>query len=368
MPKISRIEVLQVDLTPKVVRSDAIQAFTKQETPIIRIWTDDGADGTGYSYTIGTGGSAVMALLRDHMAPWLLGRDPAMVEEIWKGLFFHTHANAVGATVSLALATIDIALWDLRCKRAGCPLHVMAGGAQSRVPIYNTEGGWLNFTPQELVEHAIEAREAGFRGFKVKVGRPHVSEDVARLAAVRRELGPEFEVMVDANQCFTVSEAIRRAKHYEDFDLAWFEEPLPAEDLDGHVRLSQSTSLPIAIGESLYHPSHFREYLQRGACSIVQVDVARVGGITPWLKTAHLAEAFNMQVCPHYLMEIHVALCAAVPNSAWVEYIPQLDLVTESRIGFTDGYAVPSNNAGTGIEWDWKMIERMRVGHTVLTI
>ena len=110
MSKIARVEIFQVDLAPKVVRSDAIQAFTKQETPIVRIWTDDGADGTGYSYTIGTGGSAVVALLRDNMAPWLLGRDPAMVEEIWKGLFFHTHANAVGATVSLALAAVDLSL------------------------------------------------------------------------------------------------------------------------------------------------------------------------------------------------------------------------------------------------------------------
>jgi L-alanine-DL-glutamate epimerase-like enolase superfamily enzyme len=170
MSKIARVEIFQVDLAPKVVRSDAIQAFTKQETPIVRIWTDDGADGTGYSYTIGTGGSAVVALLRDCMAPWLLGRDPAMVEEIWKGLFFHTHANAVGATVSLALAAIDMALWDLRCKRAGAPLHVLAGGAQTRVAIYDTEGGWLNFTPQELVDHATAAREKGFRGVKVKVG------------------------------------------------------------------------------------------------------------------------------------------------------------------------------------------------------
>ena len=231
MSKIARVEIFQVDLAPKAVRSDAIQAFTKQETPIVRIWTDDGADGTGYSYTIGTGGSAVVALLRDNMAPWLLGRDPAMVEEIWKGLFFHTHANAVGATVSLALAAIDMALWDLRCKRAGAPLHVVAGGAQTRVPIYDTEGGWLNFTPQELVDRAMAAREKGFRGVKIKVGRPHVAEDVARLAAVRRALGPEFELMVDANQCFTVSEAIRRARHYEEFDLAWFEEPLPAEDV-----------------------------------------------------------------------------------------------------------------------------------------
>jgi L-alanine-DL-glutamate epimerase-like enolase superfamily enzyme len=281
MAKISRVEICQVDLAPKVVRSDAIQAFTKQETPIVRIFADDGADGTGYSYTIGTGGSAVVALLRDDMAPWLLGRDPTMIEEIWKGLFFHTHANSVGATVSLALAAIDIALWDLRCKRAGLPLHVVAGGAQTRIPIYDTEGGSLNYTPQELVDHAMAARAKGFRGVKIKVGRPHVAEDVARLAAVRRELGPEFEVMVDANQCFTVSEAIRRARHYEELDLAWFEEPLPAEDVGGHVRLSQTTSLPIAIGESLYHPAHFREYLRLDACSIVQVDVARIGGITP---------------------------------------------------------------------------------------
>jgi L-alanine-DL-glutamate epimerase-like enolase superfamily enzyme len=367
MPKISRIDVFQVDLAPKVSRSDAIQAFSKQETPMVRIWTDDGIDGTGYSYTIGTGGSAVVALLRDYMGPWLLGRDAAMVEEIWKGLFFYTHANSVGATVSLALAAVDIALWDLRCKRARAPLHHVAGGAQRRIPIYNTEGGWLNFTTDELVSNAVKARETGYRGFKVKVGQPHVAEDVARLAAVRRELGQDFEIMVDANQCFTLSEAIRRAKAFEKFDLAWFEEPMPAEDIDGHVRLSQSTSLPIAIGESLYHPSHFREYLQRGGCSIVQVDVARIGGITPWLKTAHLAEAFNMQVCPHYLMEIHAALCGAVPNAAWVEFIPQLDIITESRIEIDDGYAVPPSAIGTGISWNWKVIERMRAGHAIVS-
>ena len=165
---------------------------------------------------------------------------------------------------------------------------------------------------------------------------------------------------------FTVSEAIRRARHYEEFDLAWFEEPLPAEDVGGHVRLSQSTSLPIAIGESLYHPAHFREYLRLDACSIVQVDVARIGGITPWLKTAHLAETFNVMVCPHYLMEIHVALCAAIPNAAWVEYIPQLDLIMQSSIKIVDGYVAPSMIPGNGIEWNWEAIERIRAGHAVV--
>ncbi len=148
---------------------------------------------------------------------------------------------------------------------------------------------------------------------------------MARLAAVRKALGPAFDIMTDANQGFTVSEAIRRARHYEELDIAWFEEPLPAEDLNGHVLLSQSTSMPDRDRRVAVPSGHFREYLQRGACSIVQVDVGRVGGITPWLKVAHLAETFNVQVCPHYLMEIHLGLCCAVPNATWLEHIPQLD-------------------------------------------
>ena len=364
MAKITRIEICQVDLVPKVKRTDAIQAFVKQETPIVRIFADDGAEGAGYAYTIGNAGSSLVALVRDHMAPWLLGRDPAMVEEIWKGLFFFTHATSVGAITSLALATIDTALWDMRCRRAGLPLHLMAGGAQRKVPIYSTEGGWLHLEPKALVDETLGARAAGFRGAKIKVGRPHVAEDMARLSAVRDAVGAEFEIMVDANQAFSVAEAIRRARHYETLDLAWFEEPLPAEDIDGHVRLSNATTLPVAVGESIYHPSHFREYLQRRACSIVQADVARVGGITPWLKVAHLAETFNVAICPHFLMELHVGLCAAVPNAGWVEYIPQLDDITTSRIAISDGFASPSSAPGLGIAWDWPAIERRRVGGT----
>lgn len=360
MAKISRVEIFQVDLKPKVARSDAIQTFSLQETPMMRIFCDDGSEGTGYSYTIGNGGSSVIAMLRDHMAPRLLGKDAHMVEEIWKDLFFHTHATSVGAITSIALCVVDTALWDRRCRAAGLPLHVMAGGAQRRVPVYDTEGGWLHLKPGEVVENAIAAKAKGFRGVKIKIGRPHVSEDVARLAAVRKALGPSYEIMTDANQGFTVSEAIRRARHYEALDIAWFEEPLPAEDLNGHALLCHSTSIPIAIGESLYHPSHFREYLQRGACNIIQADVGRVGGITPWLKIAHLAETFNVQVCPHYLMEIHLGLCCAVPNATWLEHIPQLDDITRSRILIQDGHALPSDAPGLGIEWDWKAIERRR--------
>jgi L-alanine-DL-glutamate epimerase-like enolase superfamily enzyme len=364
--RIDRVEILQVDLVPKVKRTDAIQSFVRQETPMVVIRCDDGARGTGYTYTIGTGGSSVVALLRDHLAPQLIGRDPDCIEAIWKDLFFHTHATAVGAITSLALAAIDTALWDLRCRRAALPLWKAAGGAQAKVPVYTTEGGWLHHPAQQLVDESVAAKEAGFRGAKLKVGKPSIAEDVARLGAVRTAVGDAFEVMVDANQAFTVAEARRRAHAYAPLRLAWLEEPLPAEDISGHVELAAAATMPIAVGESLYHPSHFREYLERRACSIVQVDCARIGGITPWLKVAHMAEAFNVAVCPHFLMELHVSLVAAVPNGAWVEYIPQLDAITTSRMPVRDGMALAPEAAGLGIDWDFAAIDRLAVARATV--
>jgi L-alanine-DL-glutamate epimerase-like enolase superfamily enzyme len=367
LSRIERIEILQVDLTPKVVRTDAIQSFVAQETPIVRITCDDGAQGTGYSYTIGTGGSSVVALLRDHLAPLLLGEDPDEIERLWKRMFFHTHATAVGAITSLALAAVDTALWDLRGRRTGLPLWKLAGGAQRRVPTYTTEGGWLHLSREALVDEAVAAREKGFRGTKMKVGKPHLSEDVDRLDAVRAAVGDAFELMTDANQGFTVSESIRRARAFEPFGLAWLEEPLPAEDLGGHVELARAARMPIAVGESIYAAQHFREYLERDACSIVQVDCARIGGVTPWLKVAHLAETFNVAVCPHFLMELHVSLSAAVPNGAWVEYIPQLDDLTSSRMTLRDGYAIPPDEPGLGIDWDFAAIDRHAVARATVS-
>jgi len=361
LARIERIEIRQVDLAPPVVRTDAIQSFVRQETPLVRVFADDGAEGTGYAYTIGTGGSSVVALLRDHLAPFLIGRDPAMVEANWNAMLFHTHSTTVGAITALAMSAIDTALWDLRCRRAGLPLHVMAGGARDRIPVYTTEGGWLHITVEKLVEETLAAKAQGFKGAKIKVGKPSGAEDARRLAAVRDAVGEDFALMVDANQRFSAAEAVRRAQRWAQLDLDWFEEPLPADDIDGHAQVAAATATPIAVGESLYSPGQFAEYLKRRACGIVQVDVARIGGITPWLKVAHMAEACNVPVCPHFLMELHVALTCAVPNAQWLEYIPQLDPITTSRLRIENGLAHASTVPGLGIEWDWTAIERMTV-------
>ncbi len=356
MARIERIELKMVDLRPKVERTDAIQSFVSQETPIVAITDSDGAVGTGYSYTIGTGGSSVMRLLADHLAPRILGRDADRIEAIWHELEFLTHATTIGAITSIALAAIDTALWDLRARKQNLPLWKLAGGAKDRCPLYTTEGGWLHLPAEALVEDALDAKAKGFRGSKVKIGKPHGSEDFARLSAVRKAVGDGYEIMTDANQGFSVDEAIRRAERLRDLDLAWLEEPLPADDIDGHVRLNRSTATPVAIGESLYSIRHFREYMQKGACSIVQVDAGRIGGITPWLKVAHTAEAFDMPVCPHFLMELHVSLTCAVQNGKYVEYIPQLDDITTSRLVVENGMALAPSTPGLGIAWDWEAI------------
>ena len=368
MARIEKVDLRMVDLPPKVKRTDAIQSFVSQETPIVTITDSDGAVGTGYSYTIGTGGSSVMRLFADHLAPRLIGQDADRIEAIWRDLEYHTHATTIGAITSIALAATDTALWDLQCKKRGLPLWIAAGGASDRRPLYTTEGGWLHIETEALVDDALQAKAKGFRGSKIKIGLPHVSEDVARLSAVRKAVGDGFEIMTDCNQGFLVDEAIRRAERLRDLDLAWIEEPLPADDLDGHIRLSRSTSTPIAVGESLYSIRHFREYMQRGACNIVQVDAGRIGGITPWLKVAHAAEAFDMPVCPHFLMELHVSLACAVPNGKYVEYIPQLDDITTSGMKVENGMAVAPSEPGIGIAWDWDIVKARSVAEFTRTV
>ncbi|MBT4624451.1 MAG: mandelate racemase/muconate lactonizing enzyme family protein [Verrucomicrobia bacterium] len=356
MARIAHIEIMMIDLPPKVIRTDAIQSFVSQETPIVRVTDVEGQTGTGYCYTIGSGGPAIISLLKETLAPRLIGREAEEIDGIWRDLLFSTHATAVGAITSLALAAIDTALWDLRCRRAALPLWQMAGGSKTSVPLYSTEGGWLHISTEDLVADAVAIKEAGFAGSKIKVGKPSIAEDRARLLAVREAVGDDFMIMVDANQSFSLAEALRRAKIFAEANIHWFEEPMSADDVGAHCELARHSSVPIAVGESLYSLSQFKDYLTHGAASIIQADVARIGGITPWLKAAHLAEAFNVPICPHFLMELHVSLVCAVPNAPMLEYIPQLDEVTHNPMVIREGHGIPSDEPGTGIDWNWDIV------------
>lgn len=361
MARISAARAYLVDIPVETPRTDAVQAFLKQETIFVHVTTEDGLEGVGYSYTIGTGGTAILALLRDYLLDQLVGLDADRIEQVWNQVYYSTRATTTGAITSLAMAAIDTALWDLRGRKTGMPLWKLAGGADNKVPLYDTEGGWLHISTDDLVAGAVSSKEKGWPGVKLKIGKPDPLEDVDRLQAVREAVGPAMHIMVDANQSMTLAQAVQRSQLLEPVGLFWLEEPMPADYVLEHGRLAQQTTIPVAVGESIYSAAIFQQYLQQGGAGIVQVDVARVGGITPWLKVAHLAETYNVSVCPHFLMELHVSLAAAVPNGHYVEHIPQLTAVTTDGLTIDNGYAQAPEAPGLGIPWDFEAIERMVV-------
>lgn len=361
MTTITDASAFLIDIPVETKRTDAVQSFTKQETIFVRLTTADGHTGLGYSYTIGTGGTAVLAMLRDTLLHRVMGKDSSRIEHIWDDVYHSTRSTTTGAITSLAVAAIDTALWDIASKRFDTPLWKLLGGHKEVVPLYDTEGGWLHISQEELVRGAIESADKGLGGVKLKIGKPSIAEDFERMMAVRDAVGPAMNIMVDANQFMTLAEAKRRAKALEPVDLFWLEEPMPADNIGDHRRLVESTSIPIAVGESMYSMAQFQEYVATGAATIVQVDVARIGGITPWLKVAHMAETANVMVCPHFLMELHVSLVAGIPNGCYVEHIPQLTQVVKKRMTIADGFAHTPAEPGLGIDWDMDALERMTV-------
>lgn len=362
MTTITSATAFLVDIPVETVRTDAVQAFAKQETIFVRLETSDGYTGVGYTYTIGTGGTAVLAMLRDPLLHRLVGMDSSRIDAVWEEVYYSTRATTTGAITSLAVAAIDTALWDIASRRYKTPLWKLLGGHKQTVPLYDTEGGWLHLSQDDLVRGAVNSAEKGLVGVKLKIGKPSVAEDLQRLQAVRDAVGPGMNIMVDANQFMTLAEAKRRARVFEPLDLFWLEEPMPADNISDHRRLAESTSIPIAVGESMYSMAQFQQYISGGAASIVQVDVSRIGGITPWLKVAHMAETANVKVCPHFLMELHVSLVAAIPNGLYVEHIPQLTQVVNSTIKIVEGFAHVPDTLGLGIDWDLGALERMTVG------
>jgi len=343
-------------------RGDAIQQFDALELPIVEIIDRSGRRGLGFSYTIGTGGTAILALIEDELLPALVGQDGRLIGALMRRLVQHIHALTPGCISSAALAAIDVALWDLAGVRACAPLYLLLGGAADRIPLYNTHVGWLNRPIDEMVDLCEKAvRRDGFTALKLKVGKPDIEEDCERLAKVREAVGRRPTIMADANQSWTPNAAIARMRRLERYDLYWIEEPLEATDFDGYARLGQHTAVARAGGESLYSPGVFHECIRRGALDILQPDVARLGGISNAIAVCHLAAAANLPVAPHVSPELSVTVACAVPNSVFVEYVPQMEPILKRPVTRRGGFAIPPDAAGHGVEFDADALERYTV-------
>jgi L-alanine-DL-glutamate epimerase-like enolase superfamily enzyme len=330
------------------------------ELVTVRVRDDEGAEGTGYTYTVGAGGAAVHALIARDLEPVLIGRDAERIEGLWQTMWWALHYGGRGGAQSLAMSAVDIALWDLRARRQRAPLWQVLGGFDPRVPCY-AGGIDLDFPLDALLRQTDENLARGFRAIKMKVGRPSLADDVARVRAMRSHLGPEFPLMVDANMRWSVDEAIRAARALADSAPVWLEEPTIPDDVPGHVRIVREGGLPIAAGENLHTVYEFRQLIAAGGVTFPEPDVTNCGGVTAFMKVCHLAEAFNLPVTAHGAHDITVHLLAAVPNRSYLEaHGFGLDRFIAEPLRIEEGMAVAPDRPGHGVELDWKALEIVR--------
>jgi L-alanine-DL-glutamate epimerase-like enolase superfamily enzyme len=333
--------------------SDA-KVFTGRQKPMTEvvflfaeITTEQGHEGLGFSYSKRAGGPAQFAHAKE-VAETMIGEDPNDIAKLYTKLLWAGASVGRSGVATQALAALDIALYDLKSKRAGLPLAKFLGSHRDSVRTYNTSGGFLNASIAEVKDRASQSIEEGIGGIKIKVGLPDSSEDLRRVAAVREHIGPDVPMMVDANQQWDRATALRMGRKLEEFDLVWIEEPLDAYDAEGHAALAAALDTPIATGEMLASVAEHERLIATRACDIIQPDAPRIGGITQFLRLATLADQAGLDLAPHFAMEIHLHLAAAYPREPWVEHFDWLDPLFNERLETKDGRMLVPNRPGLG--------------------
>lgn len=353
MDSITYVEVGLYQIPLKKPLSDA-KVLTGRHRPLTHvdmltasIKTAEGRQGFGFSYSLRTGGRALFTHAQE-LAAYLIGEDPADIGRLWEKLAWQgASVGRTGVTMQ-AIAPFDLALWDLKAKACGLPLGKFIGAYRDSVPCYNTSGGYLNADIGEVRANIDAALSHGIGGIKLKVGQPDIGKDIARIDAVRAHIGQDVPLMVDANQQWDLSTALRVGRAVEPYQLTWIEEPLSAYDYAGHARLTEKLDTPIATGEMLSSVAEVSNLIEQRSVTFLQPDAPRVGGITPFLKIATLAEMHRLKLAPHFVMEIHVHLACAYPLESWVEHIEWLEPAFNERIRISDGHMHMPTEPGLG--------------------
>ena len=330
----------------------------------VHIATDEGTEGLG----IGQGSPGVRQVVESELKALLIDQDPFDIERLWDSMFWAVRRYGRKGVAFCALSAVDIGLWDLKAKALGLPLFRLLGPYAESVPVYGS-GGWTNMTEEELVAEAAGYVEQGIPRVKIKVGKDFgrsEREDIERVAAVRKAVGDDVALYIDANNGYYAKQAIYMAEEFEQYQLGWFEEPVLADDIDGLAEVRRATGIPVASGEHEYTKYGFKELIARGGADIVQPDVGRVGGVTEWMKVAHMAHAFNLPVAPHAVQQVHLHVACATPNLKVLEW---LRVSAESdQVWYTDtpqpkdGALAPfPDRPGLGLELDPYAVEKWSV-------
>ena len=351
------MKVTAVETQPVTVRLDqpigsALGEIAKFGCILVTVRTDAGITGENLIFTLNDRRTKVLRQMVDELADVAVGQDAGHIAgfwaRAWKDINFLGHKGVPVAGIS----AIDGALWDLLGKAAGLPLYRLLGGAQDRVPAYHSGGLWLSRSIDELVVEAQGLVDQGFRAMKMRLGLPDPAEDIARVKAVRDAIGPGVKLMADANQGLTEAQAIRLGRRLEPFDLTWFEEPLPAWDLDGLARVAAALDTPIASGETEYTRYGFRRMLELRSADILMPDLQRVGGVSEFMRVGHMAESHDIAVSSHLFPETSVQVLGALSNAIFLEYMPWFSSLYNETLEFRDGSAAVPERPGWGFTFN----------------
>jgi L-alanine-DL-glutamate epimerase-like enolase superfamily enzyme len=352
--QIANVRLSLVSLPLPVPISDA-KVLTGRQKPLTKVAvlfaeinTEGGRHGIGFSYAKRAGGPGLYSHARE-IAPELLGEDPSDIGRLWQKLVWAGASVGRSGLATQAIAAFDVALWDLKARRAGLPLAKLLGAHRDSVPCYNTSGGFLSMPIEEVLDNADRCLADGIGGIKIKVGQPDTRVDLDRVEQVRAHLGDDVSLMVDANQQWDRATAHRMGRVLERFDLVWIEEPLDAYDAVGHAALAATLDTPVATGEMLTSVAEHWQLISAGSADFIQPDAPRVGGITPFLRITALADHSGLSMAPHFAMEIHLHLAAAYPHTTWVEHFEWLEPLFNERMTVEAGRMRVPDRAGLGL-------------------
>lgn len=347
-----KLSTLTLPLETPISDAKVLTGRQKPMTEIVflfaEITTEDGHEGLGFSYSKRAGGPAQYAHAKE-VADGLLGEDPNDIGRIYSKLLWAGASVGRSGVATQAIAALDIAVYDLKAKRADLPLAKLLGAYRDSVQTYNTSGGFLHAPIEEVKERASQSLADGIGGIKIKVGHPDSRVDLTRVTAVREHLGDDVPFMVDANQQWDRPTAMRLGRIFEQFDLVWIEEPLDAYDAEGHAQLAHALDTSIATGEMLSSVSEHIHLIDHRSVDVIQPDAPRIGGITPFLRLSHLADQAGLQLAPHFAMEIHIHLAAAYPREPWVEHFEWLDPLFNERQETRGGRMYVPDRPGLGV-------------------
>ena len=329
----------------------------------LELRTDGGLEGVGYTGFVRSEMLKPLQATLDTLAEWALGEDPIAVEAVSARLLDLGGFGAPAGMVTSAAAAIDVALWDIKGKAAGLPLFRLLGGNRSQVPTYASGSLWRNYDAGTLASTGRELARRGFRAMKFRMGaEKDLQVEIDRMDALRDAVGDQIDLMVDINQGWGVDRSIRVGRHMERCNLYWLEDPIHHQDYAGLARIAAALDTPIATGEYHYGTAPFRHMLEQRSVDIVMVDLLRAGGITHWMKVAHMAESFNKPVVSHLAPEILGHCVAAVPNGLNVEHMPWALPLFRTAAEVVDGEIALPEKPGLGLEFDQDAIQRLQPG------